>query len=187
MNSDLSVFKDFLQQIFIFLFIVWNDYEMADHNRTIKYTSKEALLKGVKADLEARAAEEKARRERLEEERRKQEEAELKADPNFRELPKEILDRFLAIGITVRLNTTPFRGRGMKGEGGSFQRVFLQDRNAKAGALFRTKDTYLKPVLGATFESNWPEVHGAWWHMPIAKIDANGGFEKLASIFERNV
>lgn len=165
----------------------------------------DAFLNGMKADLEARAAEEKARRERFEEERRKQEEAarierekmeeeerrkklaELQADPNFRELPKEIVDRLTKIGITIQLNTTSYRSRGMKGAGGPFQRVFLQDRNGKGGALFRTKDTYLKPILGATFDSNWYESSGAWWNMPVDKIDANGGFEKLASILERNV
>jgi hypothetical protein len=164
----------------------------------------DTFFQGVKADLDLKVAELQAAREREAEERRKQEEAEriarekmedeerkkkldaLKADPNFRELPQAIVDRLAKIGLTIRLNTVDVRLRGMTGSGKRFTHLFLSDRNAKSGVLYRVKDNVLKPIYKAAFTSDWTEARGAWWHMPIDKIDANGGLEKLAATLERN-
>jgi hypothetical protein len=157
----------------------------------------------IESKIQQIANEKRAEQERIAEERRKQEEAariereklaeeekqrqltELQADPNFRELPEEIVNRLQKIGVTIKINTVEFRARGMNGPGGKFQRVFMSDSRGKSGSLYSTKDSFLKPVLGATFEKDWNEAGGVWWHMPIQRIESNGGFEKLASILER--
>lgn len=163
----------------------------------------DVFFSGIKTQIETKAAERKAEQDRIAEERRKQEEAarierekiaeeekqrklaDLKADPNFKELPHDIVGRLNKIGITIKLNTTDVSFRGMNGAGSKFQRIFLSDSRGKSGALFKKKDDYLKPVLKATFTSDWNEASGAWWHLPYGIVENTGGLEKLASIMER--
>ncbi|WP_281793449.1 hypothetical protein [Desulforhabdus amnigena] len=45
-NRQRSVLDDLPNSVFNLRFMVWIDYEMADHNRTVKHTSKEPLLTG---------------------------------------------------------------------------------------------------------------------------------------------
>jgi hypothetical protein len=107
----------------------------------------------------------------------------LKSDPRFKEVPKEVAEAFIKIGITVKTNTTSMALPGFKGRRGTvlepFARWFIQDANGKGGVLFRIKDI-LKARYGAQFFSDAGEAFkGAWWHVP-SSTDLKAIYELLS-------
>ena len=111
---------------------------------------------------------------RAEEERQKQaEEAKIKADPNYKEIPVEVIEKFKEINMIVRYNTTKLvlsgKGKFRDVTIEPFERLFLHDTRGKNGRLFRQKDV-LKARFKAQFCSDPPgndlRDGSAWWHVP---------------------
>jgi len=139
-------------------------------------------MEGVKQSARTRADAEAAEAKRLADAKAAAEEAaknaELKADPNYKEIPADLAAKFRDLGITVKLNTLPVSLRGMKGSGDAFCRYFFQDSEGKSGRLYRFKEI-MKARFNASFTDAWREQCGAWWHLD-SKADLNEIYNILA-------
>lgn len=135
----------------------------------------EDFLQGLKTKLQTQIAEEEAEAERLEMEK-------LRSNPNFKEIPQSLQEKFNKLGITVKTNTKDCHLPGFKGRNGldydAFERWFMQDKNGKMGSLYKMREI-LKSRYRASFTDKWSEFEGAWWHIP-ATTDLNDVYELLA-------
>jgi hypothetical protein len=124
-------------------------------------------------------AAEKARLEELKrqlaaEEERKKNEA-LKSDPNYREVPPDMGEKFAKLGVSVFYNTEAVQKEGFKGRAGQtfqpFEQLFLKGRAGKNGLVFRVKDI-LKNRFGASFcggvVKGDRKYGDSTWHVPAS-------------------
>lgn len=107
----------------------------------------------------------------------------LKNDPRYKEIPKEVSEAFLKVGITVKTNLTSMALPGFKGRRGAvigpFAKWFFQDKKGKNGVIFRTKDI-LKARYGAQFFFDAGEAfEGAWWHVS-SSVDLKAIYELIS-------
>ncbi|KJV08084.1 hypothetical protein [Methylocucumis oryzae] len=101
------------------------------------------------------------------EKRRKDEEEQVKSDPNYKEIPVAIADKLKSIGITAKYNAqSVYAGRSHRS---AFTMLFLQDSNGKNGLLFKAKED-LKTYFGAQFGTDiGAGLMGAWWFITADK------------------
>ena len=105
---------------------------------------------------------------------------ELRNDGNFKEIPKEIEEKFLEIGITIKINMKESYLPGFRGRRGTtytpFARYFLQDKNGTAGVLYNRKEI-IKSVYDGSYTKDW-EIDGSWWHVP-SSVDLENLYSSL--------
>ena len=164
----LSVLQNFSSNL------VTQTQKLGDNSDEIGDIAHQHYL-GLQASLENEIYEKMAEQDKAAQEN-------LKSDPRYKEVPQEIAEAFLKMGITVKINLTSMALPGFKGRRGAvlepFAKWFLQDRNGKNGVLFRTKEI-LKARYGAQFFSDAGDVfEGAWWHVP-SSIDLKAIYELL--------
>lgn len=151
-----------------------NALKKYDNSKDIKRLGED-FLAGLRVTLQDKIKEEKAEAERLKMEA-------LRNDPNYKEVSAEMKEKFNKLGITVKTNTQECYLPGFKGRRGTtydpFERWFLQDENAKMGKLYKMREI-MKSRYRAMFTSEWPEFHGAWWHMP-SSVDLNELYDLLS-------
>lgn len=169
--------------------IVARAQALGDNKDEIKNVSRAAMTE-IKAALDARVREEREEEQRVRAAQRAQEEAEkaardaeelakMKADPAYKEVSAEWVDKFSSIGITIKYNTKPVAFRGMKGTSNTFGRLFLNDKAGKNGHIYRVKEI-LKNRYGSTFTDSWDEHYGAWWHFDASKATLENLYDLLS-------
>jgi len=130
------------------------------------------LLSSLEKDILTR----KAEAERLAQE-------ELKNDPRYKEVPEDINEEFLKLGLTIKTNTTNLSLPGFKGRRGAvlepFAAWFIQDKAGYSGVLRRTS-----PILKARYQAKFFQdaggaFNGAWWWVSSA-VDLKSLYELFA-------
>lgn len=169
--------------------VVASAQTLGDNKDEIKGVARAAMTE-IKAALDQRVRQEREEAERLAAAQLAQEESEkaardaeelakMKADPAYQEVPAEWVEKFNAIGITIKYNTKPVSLRNMKGSGSAFKRLFLNDKAGKNGHIYRVKEI-LKNRYGATFTDSWGENCGAWWHFDASKATFENLYDLLS-------
>lgn len=134
----------------------------------------EIFISALKEQARKDADEERQEMERLAAE-------ELKSDPRYKEVPRDVLEKFSEIGIAVKVNLKETYLPGFKGRKGvtyePFSRWFFRDE-VSYGKLYNMKEM-IKTRYDAKFTKDWSEHGGAWWHVSSA-TDLKEIYELLA-------
>jgi len=142
-------------------------FALGDNRAEIQQWAND-FMKAKKSEIDGRAQAIKEEAERIA--RAEQEEAELakqealKADPNYKEVPENIVEAFRKIGMIVKINTGNLVVS--RKTFAPFSRLLIQDTKGWNGNLRARKET-LKARYDAKYFSDEPgEFKGSWWHVP---------------------
>lgn len=103
-----------------------------------------------------------------------------RANPNFKEVPEDIRQKFKELGMEVYYNTEDANlgaTRRSSAYYSPYERLFIKDEAGIGGRLYMAKER-IKALFNAQFTKKWSERFGSWWHMP-ASTDLNQLYEAI--------